>query len=269
MSFLEHLEDLRNRLFRSFLSIFIAVVPAYVFSKDIFRFLSRPLTQFLPAGEQLAFRTLTEPFMLYIKVSFLAALFAVSPYVSYQLWKFIAPGLYQKEKKYVVPFVAGTSVFFLGGAAFAYYIAYPFACKFFLDLGSEFEAMITVNDFFNLTIKMLLGIGLVFEMPILIFFLSKMGLVTSRWMVKNFKYAVLVIFIIAAVITPTPDIVSQSILAVPMLLLYSLGILVAFLFGKERSARRERKADQKKKKKAKKEKKKEKKREKKKKAEET
>ena len=249
MSFLEHLEDLRTRLFRAFISIFIAVIPAYIFSKDIFRFLARPLTQFLPPGGQLAFRTLTEPFMLYIKVSFLAALFAVSPYVFYQLWKFIAPGLYQKEKKYVVPFVAGTSVFFLGGAAFAYYIAYPFACKFFLELGSEFEAMITVNDFFSLTIKMLLGIGLVFEMPILIFFLSKMGLVTSRWMVKNFKYAVLIIFVIAAVITPTPDVVSQSILAVPMLLLYCIGILVAFFFGKEKSARRERKTEKKNKKK--------------------
>jgi len=240
MSFLEHLEDLRTRLFRSFLSIFVAVIPAYVFSQDIFRFLARPLTQFMPEGEKLAFRTLTEPFMLYIKVSFLAALFAVSPYVFYQLWKFIAPGLYQKEKKYVVPFVVCTSLFFIGGAAFAYYIAYPFACRFFLQLGSEFEPVITVNDFFGLTIKMLLGIGLVFEMPILIFFLSKMGLVTSRWMVKKFKYAVLIIFIIAALITPTPDVVSQSILAVPMLFLYSLGILVAFFFGKEKKERKKR-----------------------------
>ncbi len=246
MSFLEHLEDLRTRLFRSFLSIFVAVIPAYVFSQDIFRFLARPLTQFMPEGEKLAFRTLTEPFMLYIKVSFLAALFAVSPYVFYQLWKFIAPGLYQKEKKYVVPFVVCTSLFFLGGAAFAYYVAYPFACRFFLQLGSDFDPVITVNDFFGLTIKMLLGIGLVFEMPILIFFLSKMGLVTSRWMVKKFKYAVLVIFIIAAVITPTPDVISQSILAVPMLVLYSLGILVAFFFGKEKNARKERRNKKKK-----------------------
>jgi len=248
MSFLEHLEDLRTRLFRAFISIFVAVIPAYIFSKEIFRFLARPLTQFLPEGELLAFRTLTEPFMLYIKVSFLAALFVVSPYVFYQLWKFIAPGLYQKEKKYVIPFVSFTTIFFLGGAAFAYYVAYPFACKFFLDLGSDFKPMITVNDFFGLTIKMLLGIGLVFEMPVLILFLSKMGLVTSRWMVKNFKYAFLVIVIVAAVITPSPDMVNQMILAVPMLILYCLGILVAFIFGKERKARRERRAEKKKKK---------------------
>ena len=245
MTFLEHLEDLRTRLFRSVLSLFIVVFPAYIFSKDIFHFLSRPLTRFLPEGEQLAFRTLTEPFMLYIKVSFLAALFAVSPYIFYQLWKFVAPGLYQKEKKYVFPFVLFTSVFFIGGAAFAYYIAYPFACRFFLQLGSDFQAVITVNDFFNLTIKMLVGIGLVFELPILILFLSKMGLITSRWMVRKFKYAVLVIFVIAAIITPTPDMISQSILAVPMLALYSLGIAVAFFFGKERKDRRERRAKEK------------------------
>jgi len=242
MTFLEHLEDLRTRLFRAFISIFIAVIPAYIFSQEIFRFLAVPLTQFLPEGKELAFRTLTEPFMLYIKVSFLAALFAVSPYVFYQLWKFIAPGLYQKEKKYVVPFVLFSSIFFIGGAAFAYYIAYPFTCKFFLQLGSEFEPMITVNDFFSLTVKMLLGIGLVFEMPTLIFFLSKMGLVTSRWMVRKFKYAVLVIFIIAAVITPSPDMITQCILAVPMLFLYSVGIVVAFFFGKERKERKEKRA---------------------------
>jgi sec-independent protein translocase protein TatC len=249
MTFLEHLEDLRTRLFRAFISIFVAVIPAYAFSKDIFNFLSRPLTQFMPEGELLAFRTLTEPFMLYIKVSFLAALFAVSPYVFYQLWKFVAPGLYQKERKYVIPFVSATSIFFIGGAAFAYYIAYPFACRFFLNLGSDFKPVITVNDFFNLTVKMLLGIGLVFEMPVLILFLSKMGLVTSKWMLRKFKYAVLVIFIIAAVITPTPDMISQSILAVPMLILYSIGILVAYIFGRERKDRKERRKSKKDKKK--------------------
>jgi sec-independent protein translocase protein TatC len=191
MTFLEHLEDLRNRLFRAFISIFVAVIPAYIFSKDIYEFLSRPLTQFLPEGEkQLSFLTLPEPFMVYIKVSFLTALFAVSPYVFYQLWKFVAPGLYQKEKKYVVPFVLFTTFFFLGGAAFSYYIAYPFACRFFLELGKDFKAVITINQFFSLTIKMILGVGLVFEIPVLIFFLSKMGIITSKWMVKNFKYAI-------------------------------------------------------------------------------
>jgi sec-independent protein translocase protein TatC len=242
MTFLEHLEDLRKRLFLSFISIFIAVLPAYAFSKDIYRFLARPLTQFLPEGQPMAFLKLTEPFMLYIKVSFITALFAVSPFIFYQVWKFVAPGLYQKEKKYVFPFVTFTSIFFMGGAAFSYYVAYPFACKFFLDLGADFKAVITVDEFFGLTIKMLLGVGLVFEMPTLIFFLSRMGIVTSKWMVKNFKYAVLAIFVISAVITPSPDMVNQLILAVPMLVLYGLSILVALLFGRERKDRKARKA---------------------------
>ncbi len=242
MTFLEHLEDLRKRLFWSFLSVFIAVVPAFMFSKDIFNFLSRPLTEFLPAGSKLAFTGLTEPFMLYIKVSFVAALFAVCPFVFYQIWLFVAPGLYQKEKKYVLPFVLFTSVFFIGGAAFGYYVAYPFACRFFIKLGADFQPVITVEQFFGLTIKILMGIGLVFELPTLIFFLSKMGIVTSRWMIKNFKFAVLAIFIISAIITPTPDAISQSILAVPMIALYAIGIAVAFFFGKERKDRKERKA---------------------------
>ncbi|MBM3295941.1 MAG: twin-arginine translocase subunit TatC, partial [Candidatus Aminicenantes bacterium] len=161
--------------------------------------------------------------------------------IFYQIWKFIAPGLYQKEKKYVVPFVLFTSVFFLGGAAFAYTVAYPFACRFFLQLGRDFEAVITISQFFSLTVKMLIGIGLVFEMPVLIFFLAKMGLVTSKGMIRHFKYAVLAVFIIAALITPSPDMINQMIIAGPMLLLYGVGILVALVFGKERRARRERK----------------------------
>jgi len=241
MTFLEHLDDLRKRLFASVLSIFVAIFPAYIFSKDVYGFLSRPLTRFLPEGEKLSFLTLTEPFMLYIKVSFLTAIFAVSPFIFYQIWKFVAPGLYQKEKKHVVPFVLFTSIFFLGGAAFSYYIAFPFACRFFLNLGADFKAVITIGQFFSLTVKMLLGVGLVFEMPVLIFFLSKMGIITSRWMVKNFKYAVLAIFIIAAIITPSPDMINQMIIAGPMLGLYAIGILVAFLFGKERKTRRTKK----------------------------
>jgi sec-independent protein translocase protein TatC len=241
MTFLEHLEDLRKRLFLAFVSIFVAVLPAYVFSKDIYRFLARPLTQFLPEGQPMAFLKLTEPFMLYIKVSFITALFAVSPFIFYQIWKFVAPGLYQKERKYVFPFVTFTSIFFLGGAAFSYYVAYPFACKFFLEMGADFKAVITVDEFFGLTIKMLLGVGLVFEMPTLIFFLAKMGLVTARWMIRNFKYAVLAVFVIAAVITPTPDVITQSIVAVPMLALYGLSILIALVVarGKEKARRAE------------------------------
>jgi len=244
MTFLEHLEDLRKRLWYSFVVIFVAVIPAWVFSQDIFKVLSRPVTQYLPEGMKMAFTSLTAPFMLYIKVAFMTAVFVTSPFIFLQLWYFIAPGLYQKEKKYVVPFVTFTTVFFLAGAAFGYFVMFPWACRFFLKLGSDFTPVLTVDTYFSFSLKLLLGIALVFELPTLIYFLSKIGLVTSRWMIRNFKYAVLAVFVIAAVITPTPDMVTQSILAVPMLALYGLGILIAFFFGKERKTRREKKAEE-------------------------
>jgi len=244
MTFLEHLEDLRKRLWYSFVAIFVVVIPAWVFSQDIFKLLSRPVTQYLPEGMKMAFTSLTAPFMLYIKVAFLTAVFVTSPFIFLQLWYFIAPGLYQKEKKYVVPFVTFTTVFFLAGAAFGYFVMFPWACRFFLKLGSDFTPVLTVDTYFSFSLKLLLGIALVFELPTLIYFLSKIGLITSRWMIRNFKYAVLAVFVIAAVITPTPDMVTQSILAVPMLALYGLGILIAFFFGKERKTRREKKAEE-------------------------
>ena len=237
MTFLEHLEDLRKRIFYSAVFIVVAVIPAWIFSKDLFDILARPVTQFLPEGERLAYTTLTAPFMLYIKVSFLAAIFFSSPFIFLQLWYFIAPGLYQHEKKYVIPFVLFTSVFFLLGAVFGYFIVFPWACRFFLSMGQDFQAVITVDKYFSLALRVLLGIALVFELPTLVFFLSRMGLITPRWMIKNFKYAVLAVFTIAAIITPTPDMITQSIIAFPMLGLYGLSILIAFIFGKKKRSR--------------------------------
>ncbi|MFP4082244.1 MAG: twin-arginine translocase subunit TatC [Candidatus Aminicenantes bacterium] len=234
MTFLEHLEDLRKRIFYSFIAVVVAVIPAWMFSKDIYKILSRPVTKYLPEGAKLAYTSLTAPFMMYIKVSFLAAIFFTSPFIFLQIWYFIAPGLYQKERKYVYPFVFFTTFFFISGALFGYFVAFPFACNFFLKIGSEFQPVITVDQYFSLALRLLLGIALVFEMPTLIFFLSRMGIVTPRWMIKNFKYAVLVVFIIAAVITPSPDVINQSILAVPMLGLYGLSILIAYGAGKKR-----------------------------------
>ena len=238
MTFLEHLEDLRKRIFYSFIAVIIVVVPAWLFSKDIYNILAHPVTQYLPDGTKLAYTHLTAPFMLYIKVSFLTAIFVTSPFIFLQIWYFVAPGLYKKEKKYVYPFVIFTTFFFILGALFGYFVAFPFACNFFLKIGSEFQPVITVDQYFSLALRLLLGIALVFEMPTLVFFLSRMGLITSRWMIKNFKYAVLVVFIIAAVITPSPDIINQSILAVPMLALYGLSLLIAFIFEKKKEKKK-------------------------------
>lgn len=239
MTFLEHLEDLRKRLFHSILAIFLAVIPAWIFSKDLYRILAVPVTRYLPEGQTLAFTKLTAPFMLYIKVSFLAAIFITAPFLFFQLWLFISPGLYRKEKKYLWPFVFFTTFFFSLGAVFGYFVVFPWACRFFLSMGADFQAVITVDEYFSLALRVLLGIAIVFELPTLVFFLSKLGLITSRWMIKNFKYAVLAVFIIAAIITPTPDMVTQSIIAVPMLGLYGLSILIAFLFGQEREKKKD------------------------------
>lgn len=238
MTFLEHLEDLRKRIFYSLITVIVVVIPAWLFSKDIYNILSRPVTKYLPEGTKLAYTHLTAPFMLYIKVSFLTAIFVTSPFIFLQLWYFVAPGLYKKEKKYVYPFVIFTSFFFILGALFGYFVAFPFACNFFLKMGGEFQPVITVDQYFSLALRLLLGIALVFEMPTLVFFLSRMGIITSRWMIKNFKYAVLVVFIIAAVITPSPDMINQSILAVPMLFLYGLSLLIAFIFEKKKAKRK-------------------------------
>ena len=239
MTFLEHLEDLRKRLFYSALALLLGFVPGWTFHKQIYEVLARPVTQYLPAGTKLAFTTLTAPFMLYIKVAFLASVFLTSPFIFLQIWYFVAPGLYQKEKKYVIPFVLMTTFFFSLGAVFGYLIVFPWACRFFLTIASDFQPVITVDEYFGLALKVLLGIAVVFELPTLVFFLSKMGLITARWMIRNFKYAVLLVFVIAAVITPTPDVITQSIVAIPMLALYGLSILIALAVGRGR-ARAER-----------------------------
>lgn len=234
MTFLEHLDDLRKRLFYSFLAIIFTIFPAWFFHKQIFDFLAFPVSQYLPPGETLAYTKLTEPFMVYIKVSFLAALFVTSPFLFFQFWKFVAPGLYQREKKYVIPFVLFTTIFFAAGGIFAYFIVFPFACRFFLGMGEDFQAVIKMEEYFSLAIRIILGIALVFELPTLVFFLSRMGLITAKWMVKKFKYAFLAVFIIAAIITPTPDPINQSIVAVPMLALYGISILIALVSEKRK-----------------------------------
>ncbi len=244
MTFLEHLEDLRKRLFYAILALIVGFVPGWIFARDIFKILARPVTQYLPQGAKLAYTGLTAPFMLYMKVGFLASLFIMSPFVFLQIWYFIAPGLYQKEKKYVVPFVFMTTVFFLLGAAFGYFIVFPWACRFFIQLGSDFQPVIKADDYFGFALRVLLGIACVFELPTIIYFLARMGLVTARWMIRNFKYAVLAAFVLAAVITPTPDAVTQSIVAVPMLILYGLGILIALIVGRGRDKARRKESEQ-------------------------
>ena len=171
----------------------------------------------------------TEPFNMYLKVAFIAGLFVASPFVLYQLWLFISPGLYRHEKRYVMPFMFSTVGLFLAGGVFGYKIVYPAALDFLIGYGRQFTPMITIGEYTDLFLTIIVGLGVIFEMPILVFFLSLMGIVSAGWMWRNLRYSILVIFIVAAIVTPTTDIMNMCIFAAPMILLYVFSIFIAWL----------------------------------------
>lgn len=229
MSLVEHLQELRRRIFVSIIAIILAAMACWFVHEQLFDLLTKPVTRLLPEEEnRLAFLSLTEPFILYLKVSLVAGLFLASPVVIAQMWLFVAPGLYKKERRFAIPVIGFSVIFFLLGAAFGYFILFPIMANFFLTLGAEFRQVLTVNNMFSFLLRTLLGCALVFEWPIVVFFLARMGILTARAMWRGFRYAVLAIFAIAAVVTPTPDMATQTILAVPMLGLYLLGIVIAW-----------------------------------------
>lgn len=230
MGFFDHLDELRRRLVVSLVALGVAFLIAWSRAGWLFDVLARPVQSLLPAGEKLAFTTLTEPFLLYFRVALLGGLILASPVILWQLWLFLAPALYRREKRWAVPFLVGSVFFFLAGCAFGYLEAFPLVVGFLLRMGKPFQAVITINQYLSTAMKIILGLGLCFEMPILIFFLTRMGVVTERWLLKKFKYAVLIIFVIAAIITPTPDVATQAVFAVPMVLLYLLGVGIAWVF---------------------------------------
>jgi sec-independent protein translocase protein TatC len=233
MGFLEHLDELRKRLLWSIAAIVIAFALALTQARRIFDFLLRPIRAML-GGDRPVFLELTEPFLLYMKVGMLTALFLATPVILYQVWAFVSPGLYRRERRYAMPFIFFSTCFFLAGGAFGYYVGFPTASQFLLRIAEGFEPDLRISSLFSFESKIILGMGLVFELPTVIFFLARLGLVTPAFLWRNFKYAVLIIFIIAAVITPTPDVVTQSIFAAPMIVLYLVGILVARVFGRPR-----------------------------------
>jgi sec-independent protein translocase protein TatC len=233
MTLLEHLDELRRRIGISLLAIVAGFGVCWYYAKPIFSWLQRPVTQFLAAGDKLAFTGLIDPFMLYMKVGLLGGIFLASPVVLYQVWLFVAPGLYRNERRVVLPFVLFTTAFFLLGGYFGYAVAFPMVCRFLLQVGADFKQVVTINEYFSMASKVILGLGLVFELPVLMLFLARIGVVNYRFLLRHFRYAVIVIFIIAAIITPTPDVATQSVFAIPMVLLYLLGVLVAWLFGKK------------------------------------
>ncbi len=241
MTLLEHLDELRRRIVRSLIAVAVGFFLCWAFADTIFDFLAEPVYAFLPEGQRLAFLGVTDPFVLYVKVAALAALFLTSPVVMYQVWRFIAPGLYRREKRYALPFVFFSSLFFVSGGLFAYYVAFPFAVEFLLGMGEAFEPVITVERYFGFLMTVILGLGLMFQLPIVIVLLSLIGIVTPGFLMRQFRWAVLLIFIVAAIITPTPDVINLSLFAVPSVGLYLLGVGVAWVMtrDKRRAARDE------------------------------
>jgi sec-independent protein translocase protein TatC len=232
MSFLEHLEELRRRLVRSALSIFVGFGVCFYFRNRIFDYLARPLTQSLHdlhLPEKLVYTNPTDPFNLYIKLSIVAGIFLVSPYILWQVWLFISPGLYRHEKRYVWPFVLLTSGLFITGGFFAQKMAIPAALKFLLEFGRQFQPMVTINEYLSLVTTLLLGVGLVFELPVIVLVLSVFGIVTPKFLIKNVRYAVLLTAVTAAALAPTPDWTTLFMFWIPMVGLYVVSIGLSWL----------------------------------------
>lgn len=239
-----HLEELRWRVIRVLIAIGIAFGVCYYFAEAIFAFLTEPLLAINQASPgaantgtvQLIGTGVAEAFFTKLKVCFLAGIFAASPVILYQLWQFIAPGLLDTEKRYAKPFVFFGTVFFLSGATFCYYLVLPVGYRFFVEQYGTIrvDPQIRISEYLTFTARMLLAFGVTFELPVVTFFLARVGFVTGPLMVRSLRYAILVIFIVAAVLTPGPDVASQLLMAAPLLVLYALSIGVAYAFAKPR-----------------------------------
>ena len=244
LPFTEHLDELRKRMITSFIAVGICFVGSYAFKEKLFEILTQPLISVMGAGEKLIFTNLPEAFFTYLKVSFLSGLILAAPVVLYQFWMFIAPGLYRKERKLLFPVIILSSFFFIGGALFGYFIVFPFGFKFFLGFASEtIRPMPSMKEYLSFAAKMLLVFGLVFELPLVITSMARMGLVSVAFLRKNRKYSILIIFIVAAILTP-PDVISQTMMAIPLMLLYEISIIGAKIFGKARVGNEEETDDE-------------------------
>jgi sec-independent protein translocase protein TatC len=229
-----HLQELRKRLIVSFIAVAVGFVICYAFSENLFAILSKPLLKMMPSGGTLVFTSVAEAFFTYMKVAFIAGIILTSPFVLFQVWAFVAPGLYRDEKRYVIPFVAAGSFFFMLGILFAYFVAIPVGFKFLLGYATDFiKPMPSMKEYLSFSIKFLLAFGLVFEFPVVLILLARIGVVDAKTMARHRKYAILLIFIFAAVMTP-PDIISQLLMAIPLMGLYELSILLSKIFGKKK-----------------------------------
>jgi len=244
MSFLEHLEELRTRIIRALMGLGIAFILCIIFANDLWRFVSAPATvalQHLKFDPQLAQITPMETFStVWVKVPLLASIFIASPWILYQVWAFIAPGLYKRERRWAAPFVICSAGLFILGGVFAYFVAFRYGLEFLLGIGRDIniKPVVSVTEYFDLFVNVMLGIGLVFEMPVLIFFLTLLRIATPGFLLRHSRYAILAIVIIAAIVTPTPDVFNLMLFAVPMCLLFFIGVFAGYLLTLHREHRR-------------------------------
>ncbi|MCG8532570.1 MAG: twin-arginine translocase subunit TatC [Desulfovibrionales bacterium] len=236
MTLLQHLDELRTRLKRICFASIIGMLACYSFAEKLFDYLVMPMVAVMPDQSSFIYTAPHEAFVTYLKVAALAGIFISSPYIFYQIWAFIAPGLYEEERKYIIPIAFFSAVCFIGGGAFAYFIVFPFAFEFFMSFNTgNIQAMLKLNEYLSFSMKLIFAFGLVFEMPLFALFLSRLGIVTASMMRKARKFAILFSFILAALLTP-PDVVSQLLMAGPLMILYEISIVIAALFGKRRPA---------------------------------
>jgi sec-independent protein translocase protein TatC len=236
MPLTSNLEELRTRMIRAVLGVTVGFILTYNFADSLFEFLTEPLRLQKDIPMQLIGTGVTEAFFTKLKVSLIAAVFLASPVLFFQAWQFVMPGLYEQEKRYALPFVGVATLFFLFGASFCYWIVFPVGYAFFL---TEYQTIgvspaIRISEYLSFSARMLLAFGITFELPVVTFFLARLGFVTHHTMISYTRYAILAIFILAAVLTPGPDIASQFLMAGPLLILYVLSIAVAYVFAKER-----------------------------------
>ncbi|NSW87406.1 MAG: twin-arginine translocase subunit TatC [Syntrophobacteraceae bacterium] len=237
MPFTQHLEELRKRLILCAASVGVGFLISFAFKEQIFAVLMKPWIKAMPAGHEarLIYTAPHEAFFTYMKVSLIAGTGLAVPVILYQLWRFIAPGLYENEKRYLLPVVFFSSVFFLGGALFGYFFVFPVGFQFFASFASDFiTPMVTTREFLSFSMKLLLGFGFVFELPVFVFFLAKLGLVDAALLKRQRKVAIVLIFVVAAMLTPGPDVFSQLLMAGPLLILYEFSVWIAHFFGRKK-----------------------------------
>jgi sec-independent protein translocase protein TatC len=234
--FTAHLEELRRRLIICAVAVGVGFLISYGFRKQLFDILVAPLAAAMASGDTLIYTNLPEAFFTFLKVALISGLMVASPVIIYQFWMFVAPGLYDREKKLLAPIIFLSSLFFIGGSLFGYFIVFPWGFKFFLGFATEtIRPLPSMKEYLSFSSKLLLAFGLVFELPLVLTFMARLGLVTVPFLKKNRKYAILLFFAGAAIITP-PDVVTQVMMAVPLMLLYEISILGAKLFGKKPAA---------------------------------